>query len=183
MARMNKEGLAEFRADERLACLVPYFDAVRLPDANAWTVNLLICENKEYNRDEVAVGLHLDQSIAIDSMWLHLAHEVNVLYVSIPDAMEGGELKVWSYNHTTLALVGEDAQVLTDAVPPDEVVQPVENTMVAFRGDSWHLVQGYKAPRGGRRISLVVEQYKKSERDYKYTHGFSLRVKNNMEMM
>uniref|UniRef100_A0A7S1XAZ5 Prolyl 4-hydroxylase alpha subunit Fe(2+) 2OG dioxygenase domain-containing protein n=1 Tax=Tetraselmis chuii TaxID=63592 RepID=A0A7S1XAZ5_9CHLO len=183
LVKMNEDGLTDFRSDERLTCLTRFFDSARLTEANAWVMNLLICDSTEYSRRNVAVGLHLDDTIGINSIWKHLAHQVNVLYASVPDDMVGGELEVWSYNHTQEALQWDDLSEVNGTVPPDELITPVENTMVAFRGDSWHQVRGYKAPHRGLRISLVMEQYIKSPAHYRFTHRFFVQMKSKMEML
>lgn len=92
--KFSEEGITDFRAHRYFACLAPYFDAVRFPRANAFVMNLLICEfasgNDDSNKNGLAVGTHLDNTIAIRS-WRHfLAHQVNVLYAVVPKDMTGG---------------------------------------------------------------------------------------------
>ena len=158
--------------------MVEFFDLARLPDANAWVMNLLICDNKEYMPDEYAVGIHLDQTIGIVSPVHHIAHQVNVLYVNVPEDMEGGTLEVFPYESGN-ATAPPDMKVTA----PEEVMKPSENTMIAFKGDSWHQVKGYKAVRGQMRISLVLEQYQVSDFWKPMLTTFDLKIKHNEGMM
>lgn len=94
----SAEGVPDFREHRHFACLVPYFNTVRLPQSNAFVVNLLTCElasgveDKAGNR--IAVGTHIDNTVAIRSWRTFLAHQVNVLYALIPADMKGGG-KLW----------------------------------------------------------------------------------------
>lgn len=88
--KFSEKGIDDFRKHRYFACLAPYFDVVRLPDTNAFVMNLLMCELSHGNKDGVAVGLHLDNTIGIQSWRYFLAHQVNVLYAFVPDDMVGG---------------------------------------------------------------------------------------------
>ena len=73
---------------------------------------------------------------------------VNVLYVDIPEDMEGGELELYS-------------TAVHKYVPgrkPLQRVRPQVGMLCRFRGDMFHKVNSMK--RGSRpRISLVLEEY------------------------
>lgn len=90
VVKFSEQGIPEFRSNKYFECLTPYFDAARLPHANAFVMNLLICELSQGNQGGVAVGTHLDNTIGINSWRTFVAHQVNVLYAVVPDDMKGG---------------------------------------------------------------------------------------------
>mmetsp|Transcript_2780 Transcript_2780/g.6195 ORF Transcript_2780/g.6195 Transcript_2780/m.6195 type:complete len:272 (+) Transcript_2780:3-818(+) len=164
----NRAGIPDLRADPRFECLVPFFDRAHSGDANAFVLNLLVC-HKPTNESDVVVDLHLDNSVGF---WLKptlsaiLAHQVKVLYVSVPKDMSGGVLEVFAYNR---GLPSNDEQVLNN---PDKRVKPEENKMIVFRGDSYHRVLGYTTKTSYPRTSLVLEEYKVQPWLYPFTRRF-----------
>lgn len=79
-----------------------------------------------------------------------MPYQTNVLYVFVPEDMQGGQLEAWDYDaHPATIMHGAQASVT-----------PVENRMAFFRGDAQHQVRSYKAPmKDTLRASLVLEQY------------------------
>ncbi|CAD7702320.1 unnamed protein product [Ostreobium quekettii] len=145
VVKFNREGLARVRGNDSWAYAVRYFDAVENPEANAFVMNLLVAEQPPAGEGD-AVGPHFDDTVAIFSEKELLAHQVNVLYVGVPEDIEGGQLEVWPYQYT-------------DRETYKTVIQPRENSMVEFRGDACHRVRNFQSPSGQARMSLVVEQY------------------------
>mmetsp|Transcript_69215 Transcript_69215/g.218991 ORF Transcript_69215/g.218991 Transcript_69215/m.218991 type:complete len:104 (+) Transcript_69215:79-390(+) len=78
--------------------------------------------------------------------------------MNVPKDMDGGELHVFDYNGNTPP--AEKQHSVETFRPPDELISPVENTRIAFRGDAFHRVMGFDSPSGGQRMSVVLEQYK-----------------------
>lgn len=176
VVKFNLEGEEKFRSHEDYQCFADVFDKLRLPDANAFVMNILLCElgeYDEYNADELSVGLHLDTTVGIYSRHMFIAHQVSVLYNSVPSDMEGGNLELFPYG---------DGYPDT-AAPPAESVAPKENLLVTFRGDAFHQVRSYRTKTGRERISLVLEQYKIDEDMYPKTVKFLEAYKSNMTMM
>lgn len=176
VVKFNLEGEEKFRSHGDYQCFVDVFDKLRLPDANAFVMNILLCElgeYDEYNADELSVGLHLDTTVGIYSRHMFIAHQVSVLYNSVPSDMEGGNLELFPYG---------DGYPDTGA-PPEESVAPKENLLVTFRGDAFHQVRSYRTKTGSERISLVLEQYKIDEDMYPKTIKFLEAYKSNMTMM
>lgn len=176
VVKFNLEGEDKFRSHEDYQCFAGVFDKLRLPDANAFVMNILLCElgeYDEYNVDELSVGLHLDTTVGIYSRHMFIAHQVSVLYNSVPSDMEGGNLELFPYG---------DGYPDTGA-PPEESVVPKENLLVTFRGDAFHQVRSYRTKTGSERISLVLEQYKIDEDMYPKTIKFLEAYKSNMTMM
>lgn len=80
--------------------------------------------------------------------------------------MEGGDLEL--FGPSKPRSVGEDLNTEENGKPDlrdPEVVTPIENMLVEYRGDSWHQVQGYSTETSEKRISLVLEQFKLSDSD------------------
>ena len=176
VVKFNTEGVEEFRAREDYACFRGVFDDLRLPDANAFVMNILLCElgdYDQYNADELSVGLHLDTTVGIYSRHMFVAHQVSVLYASVPEDMRGGELELFPYGDGDPRL-GET---------PQETIVPKENTLVTFRGDAFHQVKSYSTRTGRERVSLVLEQYLIDEDAYPKTMRFHEAFKSNMTMM
>ena len=176
VVKFNNEGVREFKEKEDYSCFAGMFDTLRLPDANAFVMNILLCElgdHDQYNSDEVSVGLHLDTTVGIYSRHLHVAHQVSVLYASVPPDMRGGELELFPYN---------DGDPVLGAFP-EKVITPKENTLVTFRGDAFHQVKSYSTRTGKERVSLVLEQYKIDDVRYGKTIRFIEHFKSNMTTM
>ena len=176
VVKFNTEGVDEFKAKEEYACFRDVFDDIRLPDANAFVMNILLCElgdYDQYNADELSVGLHLDTTVGIYSRHMFVAHQVSVLYASVPNDMRGGALEVFPYGDGDPRL----------GATPDEVIAPKENTLVTFRGDAFHQVKSYSTRTGRERVSLVLEQYKIDDEMYPKTLRFHEAFKSNMTMM
>ena len=158
------------------ACFGELFQKMQLPQTNAYVFNALLCEVSEYDdwkNNRTAVGLHLDQTVGMKEEWHDwLAHQVNVLYMDIAEDMVGGELELWRYGKGDLKKL--------DLKSPHARVTPKENTMVAFRGDSFHQVRAFRTNTRKRRLSLVLEQYKINEKHYDNTIEWTEESKSNM---
>lgn len=122
---------------------------------------------------------------------------MNVLYVSIPEAMSGGRLEMYRYSWLRVALFPYllsffSIPQLDRILPPDASVEPSENLLVSFRGDTIHRVGGYNIGNGeqggaagegpqsgdgnrnGLRVSVVLEQYSVPIISYKFTTSYNL---------
>lgn len=161
LVKFNLEGLNMLRANKLFSNLLPYVDSVLNPHSNAFVFNLLVSVPSQPGK--LAVGVHLDDTVALyrgeedeGNEETLLAHQVNVLYTNLPPGMEGGELEAWNLKYD-------------DDAFGRAVVRPTENTMVEFRGDSYHRVLGFSSPSGANRISLVFEQYRVSPEVYSRT--------------
>jgi hypothetical protein len=112
---------------------------------------VLVCD-KPSEEPKLVVGSHVDDTLSHSVPGLtFLADAVSVLYISVPADMKGGDLE----------LLGSSPQ--EDSDENDivlERVDPLENRMAEFRGDSFHQVRGYATETEVLRISLVLEQYK-----------------------
>ncbi|CAM9766462.1 unnamed protein product [Choristocarpus tenellus] len=200
VVKFNREGISRLRSDPALGALSNYFDRVRDPLANAWVLNVLLCnpveegEGKGEGEDDLAVSPHVDETLGTRSRDSFLAHVVNVLYVSLPEDMTGGRLEMYGYNWLRVKLFPYLLTYLPTAwlnrlLPPDAWVKPVENLLVSFRGDTIHRVEGYRTGNNGeggdegkgdvkygksRRVSVVLEQYSVPLLSYRFTFEYDL---------
>jgi hypothetical protein len=110
-----------------------YLDLALQPDCNAFYLNPL--QLKEGSR----VDPHIDRSLRSYCKTIAPPAVVSVLYVRLPENMEGGELVLKSHKRQ----LGQ--------------IKPQLNTLVYFQGDLTHSVNAVKTP--GNRLSLVCEQY------------------------
>jgi hypothetical protein len=176
VVKFNLEGEKQFKASPDYECFASLFDELRLPAANAFVMNILLCELGDYDAysaDELSVGLHLDTTVGIYSRHMFVAHQVSVLYNSVPNDMVGGELELFPYG---------DGYPDTGAAP-EAKIRPKENMLVNFRGDAFHQVRSYKTRSGSERVSLVLEQYIIDDDAYGKTMRFFEAFKSNMTMM
>ena len=167
VVKFNLQGISTFLKHKHFSFLSPYFKSVRIPDCNAFVCNVLIC-NETKNPGSYAVGLHVDNTVGIQSSKFFMAHQVDVLYMNVPPDMQGGELELFQYTHPEWGSGREPPTEGEWVRNPDDVVKPKQNTHVAFRGDAWHRVRGFTNSKAKEvpRISLVVEQYKIDELYY-----------------
>jgi hypothetical protein len=110
--------------------------------------------------------LHVDNTLAIDSMYEFYAHHVSVLYLQVPNDMLGGDLELYFGNNTGAPTEGKAE---ADAAPPDASVTPAEGLLVGFRGDALHGVQSFTSKSKQPRVSLVLESYMIPESEYNNT--------------
>lgn len=108
------------------------------PECNAYYLNLLLVGRSG------AVGRHVDATLRAPAQVPDAVPErVSVLYLSVPDGMRGGELRLFR----------DDRAVAR--------VRPRQGTLLAFRGDLAHEVTEVRcASAEDVRASLVCEQYR-----------------------
>ena len=181
--KFNREGHEQLVNNESIAdlrFLLPFFDRVQDPEANSFVMNVVILApdaNASANA-KPAIGLHVDDTVGIESARMWLAHSVSVLYLSIPVGMVGGALELYT-DH--------------DNKRPDARILPNAGELVVFRGDAYHRVTEMKirssqvedddekeeppsaGPDAGElRVSLVLEQYRIPPEVYPSTTVFTL---------
>ncbi|KFE66752.1 2OG-Fe(II) oxygenase [Hyalangium minutum] len=133
----QREALSQVTA--RFPAFVPYFEAVLLPDCNAFLLNPLLIQNGR------GVNAHLDQSLGVYGSSYSCPTAVSVLYVQVPEDLSGGQLRLFHRGKEVAA------------------VSPRPRTLVTFRGDLVHEVAPVAAGApvlSSARISLVLEQYR-----------------------
>lgn len=172
----GEKGVDKFMHETKFNCdefnpLIPFFEKGRHPEANGFVMNVLVCD-KPSDKDKLVVKTHVDDTLGHTRPNSDfLAHRVNVLYVSVPEDLVGGELE----------LLGNDREY--DPEHPVAAVKPIENLMAAFRGDSYHQVRGYDTETDDLRISLVLENYVVAKENEKYLLDYDQSEKDGMTMM
>lgn len=177
--RFNKEGLTRLASSSSYAFLAPIVDRMRDPLANAFVLNALIMPLvRDDAKHKASIGVHVDDTVGIDSTSRFLAHSVTVLYLSVPEQMAGGELQLFNYSRR---------EGLRESDAPDAIVRPSEGLLATFRGDALHRVTeaslnpnrwrsladgGDDALETSARVSLVLEQYRIPESHYEETLTF-----------
>lgn len=140
----TREGEAEFRL--RAPMLVPFFDAVTSASSNAFFVNVLVMG------DGVQARPHLDCSLD-PYLGGHRAPElVSLLYVQVPDDLEGGVLTLWG-RPKDLDKSGRSGY--------EAEVTPMTGLLVQFDGEVVHSVS--KVTTKSHRIGVIVEEYRLEE--------------------
>ncbi|MBD2495956.1 2OG-Fe(II) oxygenase [Nostoc sp. FACHB-280] len=123
--------------EQKFPYFKPYLDLALQPNCNAFYLNPLLL--KEGSR----VDPHIDRSLRSYCKTVEPPTFVSVLYVRIPENMEGGELVLKSHKRQ----LGQ--------------IKPQMNTLLYFQGDLTHSVNAVKT--SGSRLSLVCEQYTLSD--------------------
>jgi hypothetical protein len=118
---------------EHFPYFLRYLEQALQPDCNAFYLNPLLL--KAGSR----VDPHIDRSLRSYCKTIDPPAMVSVLYVSVPEGLEGGELILRSRQRQ----VGQ--------------IKPQTNTLLFFQGDLTHAVNA--VTKGGDRLSLVCEQY------------------------
>jgi hypothetical protein len=119
----------------RFEWMAPYMDALLDPDSNAFYFNplLLVASSR--------VDPHIDRSLRAYCRTVEPPRYVSVLYVTLPEAMSGGQL------------------VLSHGKREVGRVTPEVNKVVRFQGDLLHHVTPLGPEARGERLSVICEQY------------------------
>ncbi|MFB2898012.1 2OG-Fe(II) oxygenase [Aerosakkonemataceae cyanobacterium BLCC-F50] len=126
----------------------PYLDRALEPVCNAFYLNPLLLQ--EGSR----VDPHIDRSLRSYCKTIEPPMCVSVLYVQVPENLQGGELVLRNHKQQ----VGQ--------------IKPQVNTLVYFQGDLTHSVNAVKT--SGTRLSLVCEQYSLSEKELRDIPEFTV---------
>ncbi|MBW4564278.1 MAG: 2OG-Fe(II) oxygenase [Mojavia pulchra JT2-VF2] len=136
------------KVEQQFPYFKSYMDLALQPNCNAFYLNPLLLE--EGSR----VDPHIDRSLRSYCKTVEPPAVVSVLYVRVPQDMEGGELVLKSHKRQ----LGQ--------------IKPQMNTLLYFQGDLTHSVNAVKTP--GNRLSLVCEQYTLSEAELQEIPPFTV---------
>ncbi|BAY65845.1 hypothetical protein NIES22_59520 [Calothrix brevissima NIES-22] len=125
------------KVEQKFPYFKPYMDLALKENCNAFYLNPLLL--KEGSR----VDPHIDRSLRSYCKSIEPPLFVSVLYVRVPENMQGGELVLRSQKRQ----LGQ--------------IKPQINTLLYFQGDLTHSVNAVETP--GYRLSLVCEQYSLSD--------------------
>jgi hypothetical protein len=134
--------------ERRFPYFKPYLDRALDPTCNAFYLNPLLL--KQGSR----VDPHIDRSLRSYCKTVEPPAIVSVLYVQVPDSLQGGEL------------------VLRNRKQQVGQIKPQVNTLVYFQGDLTHSVNAVTTT--GTRLSLVCEQYNLSEDELDEIPAFTI---------
>ena len=147
----QRQGLAE--VVQKFPYFKPYLDKALLSNCNAFYLNPLLL--KAGSR----VDPHIDRSLRSYCKTVEPPASVSVLYVRVPEDMEGGELVLKLQKRQ----VGQ--------------IKPQTNSLIYFQGDLTHAVNAVTTP--GNRLSLVCEQYCLSDAELEEIPQFTLESRVN----
>ncbi|OBQ30719.1 MAG: iron-regulated protein [Aphanizomenon flos-aquae MDT14a] len=147
----QRQGLAE--VIQKFPYFKPYLDLALLPNCNAFYLNPLLL--KAGSR----VDPHIDRSLRSYCKTVEPPAFVSVLYVRVPEDMQGGELVLKLQKRQ----VGQ--------------IKPQTNSLIYFQGDLTHSVNAVITV--GNRLSLVCEQYSLSEDELEEIPQFTLESRAN----
>lgn len=85
-------GIGVVRHSPLLDLLMPFFEMVRLPDANAWVMNMLVIAPTPQDglKANGSAGQHFDDTLKLRRSGLYnTPYQTDVLYISVPKGMEG----------------------------------------------------------------------------------------------
>ena len=190
--KFNREGRSRLAGDDGWGFLQEYVDAVADSATNAFVLNCVIIPPQGVvavpsSEDfEPAVGMHLDDTVGIDSARHYLAHSVSVLYLNVPLGMKGGELLLLRHADAKSSVSAGSKELEKRA---HAKVSPEEGLLATFRGDAYRGVTALAAEAatddddelverksdsalGTARVSLVLEQYRIPSHLYKATTTF-----------
>lgn len=134
--------------ERRFPFFKPYLEKALQPSCNAFYLNPLLL--KEGSR----VDPHIDRSLRSYCKTVEPPMMVSVLYVQVPQNLQGGELVL----RRNKQQVGQ--------------IKPEVNKIVYFQGDLTHSVNAVQT--AGTRLSLVCEQYSLSETELQDIPGFTI---------
>lgn len=174
MHRRAPVDIEEFIEFYRVQWYARHCHSARHPEADAFVMNVLVCD-KPTDTGKLVVGSLVDDTLEYSKPGdTFIAHAVIILYISVPSDMKGGVLEL-------LGPIPHDGVNWSDNLL--ERIDPKENRMTELRGDSYHQVRGCSTPSNDLRVSLALEQYRVGPtfRDYVSLHVES--VKDAMTML
>jgi len=143
----QRSGISE--VERHFPFFKPYLSVALQPTCNAFYLNPLLLQTGS------RVDKHIDRSLRSYCKTIQPPDTVSVLYVQVPDVLEGGDLVL----HCHKRQVG--------------CIRPQFNTLLFFQGDLTHSVKEVKSP-VSTRLSLVCEQYNLLETELEEIPEFAI---------
>lgn len=143
----QRSGISE--VERHFPFFKPYLSVALQPTCNAFYLNPLLLQTGS------RVDKHIDRSLRSYCKTIQPPDIVSVLYVQVPDVLEGGDLVL----HCHKRQVG--------------CIHPQFNTLLFFQGDLTHSVKEVKSP-VSTRLSLVCEQYNLLETELEEIPEFAI---------
>lgn len=143
----QRSGISE--VERHFPFFKPYLSVALQPTCNAFYLNPLLLQTGS------RVDKHIDRSLRSYCKTIQPPDTVSVLYVQVPEVLEGGDLVL----HCHKRQVG--------------CIRPQVNTLLFFQGDLTHSVKEVKSP-VSTRLSLVCEQYNLLETELEEIPEFAI---------
>ena len=143
----QRSGISE--VERHFPFFKPYLSVALQPTCNAFYLNPLLLQTGS------RVDKHIDRSLRSYCKTIQPPDTVSVLYIQVPDVLEGGDLVL----HCHKRQVG--------------CIRPQFNTLLFFQGDLTHSVKEVKSPISTR-LSLVCEQYNLLETELEKIPEFAI---------
>jgi hypothetical protein len=143
----KRSGIGE--VEQHFPFFKPYLQVALKQACNAFYLNTLVLENG------TTVEPHVDCSISSYGMTFTIPNLVSVLYIQVPQDLQGGELVLQAGEH------------------PAGIIEPRTNTLLYFHGDLVHSVNEVKSSQP--RISLICEQYNLSATRLEHIPEFEIK--------
>lgn len=143
----QRSGISE--VERHFPFFKPYLSVALQPTCNAFYLNPLLLQTGS------RVDKHIDRSLRSYCKTIQPPDTVSVLYVQVPEILEGGDLVL----HCHKRQVG--------------CIRPQFNTLLFFQGDLTHSVREVKSP-VSTRLSLVCEQYNLLETELEEIPEFAI---------
>jgi len=171
----NLDGEHELRERPELKQVFRFMDAIRLKDSNAYVVRVLRMEGEhpdspaaDFSRKGLLPWMrkedpHSEAGATWDDnleafqfpCWRlrYVSYQTSLIFLQVPFDTQGGNLAILAQRHDkSSAHLGSE---------------PLENTVIHYRGDAHHYQSRFTTVTGKPLISLSIEQYKVPE---KYIH-------------
>jgi len=148
VARFSARGAVHMLQDPTFSMFGDLFSKVQVPGANAFVLSLMVREGN--NKTDT---LHVAERAFVKSARRKrfLALQVVVLYLQVPNTAKNAALELFWFNETHPP---EDCDV------PEDVIAPLPNRLVTFRGDAYQRVGMFDVPSNDTLITLEIEQYR-----------------------
>ncbi|PSB17385.1 iron-regulated protein [filamentous cyanobacterium CCP2] len=149
----QRAGIPE--VERRFPFFKPYLDRALQPTCNAFYLNPLLLQSGS------RVDPHIDRSLRSYCKTIEPPVMVSVLYVQVPEQLQGGELVLRNHRQQ----VGQ--------------IKPQVNTLLYFQGNLTHSVNAVQT--AGIRLSLVCEQYSLDDRELQEIPEFTIESRAKAE--
>ncbi|AII17261.1 hypothetical protein JO84_gp027 [Aureococcus anophagefferens virus] len=176
----NKEEAKNLFIDKfKLPLVWNIFNKVVLPESNAFVINTLIINKSLHN----SIDLHYDNTIEVETGIFNrelLAHNINIIYINVPNDILGGKFVAYKKNISTLHEITKPFGLSNFMPLPQPVIEqkPINGTFIKVRGDLLHKVNSFFSNTNEPRISLVIEEYKCSKKELEQVDEIIVRSKN-----
>lgn len=91
--KSKAEGIERLKILPEMKEVLPFFDRAPRTESTVFVMNERIVDLQPSEKD--AINAHHDNTATIRHRDNFLAHQVNMLYIKVPDLFNGGQLEIW----------------------------------------------------------------------------------------